>query len=308
MFYIYEVYDSLNKMYYIGQRDCKDRDPSTDSYMGSSQLMHEGGWKGGRYFEPIFANIDSDKYLTKKILYLAGGAGAANVLEIFTIEDYRLKYGKENIYNISDGGHGRGYLGEEVCKLISSGQKNYWASLTEKEYKEKCKQQKERLASKETRNKMSSSAKARGMSDNCIYRDKTGPNNPMYGKKHSKKSKQIMSKIKLQKIKDSEIYGAKGRKWYHNNDTNESNYFSKLDIIPPGWVPGRGKLTITITDKVLLAGYKKCKKIRCVETNEEWPSLGEFAKFLGKSTSFCSGIVSKKILYNGKHYAYVANL
>jgi hypothetical protein len=240
MLYIYELYDNLNKMYYIGQRDSGNIEPEKDKYMGSSLLMHEGGWFLGKHFEPIFENPDWKKYITKKILYYAGGYGSLTFLEILTIEDYRQKYGIKNVYNISDGGHGRGYLGDLVCERISVGMKKYYQNMTNEE-KKKYLEWRKTLYNDESRLKMSKSAKARG-TPMCAFRDKSGKNNPMFGKNHTKESNNKQINTKKEKFKELEIYGAKGRKWYHNPNSKETSYFSKLDKIPEGWILGRGPM------------------------------------------------------------------
>jgi hypothetical protein len=299
MFYIYEIYDSLNKMYYIGQRDCKNIKPENDKYMGSSLLMHEGGWFLNRFFDPIFENPDCDKYLTKKILYNAGGPGAANVLEILTIEDYRKKFGRENIYNISDGGHGRGYLGDLVCEKISKSMKNYYNSMSQEE-KIKYREWRKTLYNDAARLKMSNSAKARG-TPQCAFRNKKGENNPMFNKHHSDKSKNQEKRTKKMKTQLLEIYGAKGRKWYNNPLTGETKYFSKLEKIPLNWVLGRGKIKRTKTKKM---GKNLRKQIKCIETTEAWLSLTDFAREKEISISYASQIL-KKGIYKDLHYKYI---
>jgi hypothetical protein len=282
-------------MYYIGQRDCKDIKPKDDKYLGSSQIMHIGGWFQGRHFEPIFNNPDYPKYLTKKILHIIPGAGSANVLEIFEIEDYRQKYGKENIYNISDGGHGRGYLGEMVCERISETRKKLYQNP---EFAAKQADiLKIALSRPETREKMSKSAIARG-APITAFRDKTGNKNPMFGKNHSDKTKNKVSNTKKEKNKSLEIYGAKGRKWYHNPVTNEAAYFSILDTIPANWIQGRGKIKRTKPSKNIR------KQVKCIETTEAWLSLTDFAREKGISISYASQILEKGI-HENLHYKFI---
>lgn len=60
----------------------------------------------------------------------------------------------------------------------------------------------------------------------------TGENNPMFGKNaYAGKTEEEMAIIK-QKL--SEVH--KGKHWYHNPETNESNRFFEC---PKGWLPGR---------------------------------------------------------------------
>lgn len=46
---------------------------------------------------------------------------------------------------------------------------------------------------------------------------------------------------RTQEHKDKLSKFRKGRKWYHNPDTNESSQFTKDDKIPTGWIKGRPK-------------------------------------------------------------------
>jgi hypothetical protein len=207
--YVYEIYDSLNQMYYIGQRFSKTQNPEKDEYWGSSNLMWLGGWFLGRKFEPIMKRKDFKLFLSKKILYKDLTVSTADLLEIFEIEDYRQKYGRENVYNISDGGHGRGYLGEKVCKRISNTRKELFKDPEFRERQAKVRE--EWMSRPEVRKKMSESAIKRG-GDWWNY-DKTGVNNPMYGHLYTAET---IEKQKLAAIKRNT-----GRKWWTNGVTDK---------------------------------------------------------------------------------------
>jgi hypothetical protein len=49
---------------------------------------------------------------------------------------------------------------------------------------------------------------------------------------------------RTQEHKDKLSKFRKGRKWYHNPDTNESSQFTEDDKIPTGWIKGRGKINM----------------------------------------------------------------
>ena len=91
---------------------------------------------------------------------------------------------------------------------------------------------------KSTKDKMSKSAKKRG-APACAYRDKSGSNNPMYGKSLSDESKKKISETKLRKQSEDKNYGIKGKIAYYSKVTKKIKYFSKDDIIPDDFIKGR---------------------------------------------------------------------
>lgn len=91
---------------------------------------------------------------------------------------------------------------------------------------------------KVTKEKMSMSAKKRG-APNCAYRDKSGRNNPMFGKRLSETSKKKISDTKLKKQLENENYGVKGKIAYYDKDTKRIKYFSKDEIVPNNYIKGR---------------------------------------------------------------------
>ena len=105
-YYLYEIFNTETLMYYIGIR-CHSN-PSLDRYMGSSNLLKKGGWHYGKFYEPV---RDQSKLQKRIILKKIESRQVAENLEKQYILKYRQKYGREKIYNQSDGGSG-GNLGE----------------------------------------------------------------------------------------------------------------------------------------------------------------------------------------------------
>ena len=104
-YYIYRITNLINGKTYIGQHQYKDLN---DSYMGSGKLLRAAQAKYGiENFkkEILVFNISKKEHI--------------DLLEKTFIAAEREKVGKENCYNISDGGEG-GNLGEEVCQRISN--------------------------------------------------------------------------------------------------------------------------------------------------------------------------------------------
>ena len=77
---------------------------------------------------------------------------------------------------------------------------------------------------------LSQAAKARGAPE-CAYRDKSGENNPMYGKHQSEEAKQ--------KIKEN-MKTIKGKRAYHN-EANEQIFIEDGAEVPAGFVLGGKK-------------------------------------------------------------------
>lgn len=91
---------------------------------------------------------------------------------------------------------------------------------------------------KSTRQKMSESAKKRGTPE-CAFRNKSGKENPMYGKTQSESAKDKISKTKKERAETIKNYGLKGKKAYYDKDTLKIKYFSDDETIPDNYIKGR---------------------------------------------------------------------
>lgn len=101
MYYIYRITNKINGKTYVGKHEYKKLN---DSYMGSGVLLKRAQKKYGiENFEKeiLVFNISKKEH--------------ADLLEKTFIASEREKVGRENCYNIADGGQG-GNLGEEVNK------------------------------------------------------------------------------------------------------------------------------------------------------------------------------------------------
>ena len=87
---------------------------------------------------------------------------------------------------------------------------------------------------------MSESAKKRG-APKAAFRDKSGCNNPMFGKKQSEESRNKQSKSRKENGKNNPFYGCKGKQAYYNKNTLKIKYFKPDDEIPEDYIKGRPK-------------------------------------------------------------------
>lgn len=146
MYYIYRITNKANGKTYIGQHKYKDL---SDSYMGSGILLKRAQKKYGieNFEKDILAfNISKKEH--------------ADLLEKTFITAEREKVGRENCYNIADGGDG-GNLGEEVNKKISEASLN----MTEEHKLKISEAKKGHKVSEETRKKISESKKGNKLSE-----------------------------------------------------------------------------------------------------------------------------------------------
>ena len=90
----------------------------------------------------------------------------------------------------------------------------------------------------ESKKKMSESAKKRG-TPKAAFRNKSGINNPMFGKKQSEESRLKQSKTRQENTKNNKFYGCKGKFAYYNKFTLKIKYFKPDDIIPNNYIKGR---------------------------------------------------------------------
>ena len=82
----------------------------------------------------------------------------------------------------------------------------------------------------ESKKKMSESAKKRG-APKAAFRDKSGCNNPMFGKSQSEESRSKQSKSRKANGKNNPFYGCKGKQAYYNKNTLKIKYYTKTESI-----------------------------------------------------------------------------
>lgn len=90
----------------------------------------------------------------------------------------------------------------------------------------------------DSKKKMSESAKKRG-APKAAFRNKSGSNNPMYGKNQSYESRKKQSKTRREKAKENPFYGCKGKQAYYDKVTLKIKYFKPDDLIPDNYIKGR---------------------------------------------------------------------
>ena len=146
MYYIYRITNLINGKTYIGQHKYKELN---DYYMGSGQLLYKAKKKYGiKNFkkEILVFNISKKEH--------------ADLLEKTFIASERKKVGKENCYNIADGGGGNtSPCSEETKKKLSK--MNKGKSLSEETKRKISETEKGKLLSEETKRKMSLAKKGK---------------------------------------------------------------------------------------------------------------------------------------------------
>jgi hypothetical protein len=120
------------------------------------------------------------------------------------------------------------------------------------------------------------------------YRDLSGEKNGMFGKTHTKESKERMSKEKHRRMIE-EGAGCLNKKAYHKD--NEQKFFIE-GTEPTGWVLGCKKKPFTVTKKFSEGMRNKCIKIQCVETGEIFTGYEEACQVvsLKSKSSICRSI------------------
>ena len=196
LFYIYRITNKINGKTYVGQYEYKKLN---DNYMGSGILLKRAQKKYGmKNFkkEILVFNISKQEH--------------ADLLEETFIAVEREKVGKENCYNVADGGQGENgckgkHLSEEHKRNISESNKN-------------------KKKSEEHRIKLSES--------------KIGEKNPNYGKPGTFKGKHHSEETKRYFREVSEAYKKSGRKdWktfqkeYANNKLTSTIKIKKIEVI-----------------------------------------------------------------------------
>jgi len=99
--YIYKTTNLINNMFYIGQRK------------GEFDLKYFGS---GKYLENAIKKYKIDNFI-KEIVCYAEDRLQANILERKHIRENRIKYGKDMMYNIKDGGEGAAGPASEETKI-----------------------------------------------------------------------------------------------------------------------------------------------------------------------------------------------
>lgn len=113
--YIYKTTNLLNNRVYIGKKKGK----FVPNYYGS-----------GIYLKRAINKYGKDGFQLSVLIY-AENRNKLNELERHYISEYRKRFGKENLYNISDGGDGRFCpMSIKSRKKISLNHAKYWKGKT----------------------------------------------------------------------------------------------------------------------------------------------------------------------------------
>ena len=223
MYYIYRITNKVNGKTYIGKHKYKCLN---DNYMGSGVHLRRAQKKYG------MKNFKKE-ILLFNILKLEH----ANLLEKAFIEAEREKVGRENCYNISNGGDGSAgfHHTEETKKVISESSKR--RHHTEETKRKIAESKKRHVVSEETRKKISEALKGEknpnyGKHLSEETKRKIGESNSIANKGHTSpnKGKHISEE---QKKKISETLKGKHH-WYNNGEINVLT-----NECPEGFVKGR---------------------------------------------------------------------
>ena len=161
--YIYKTTNLTNGRLYIGQK----KGIFNHNYLGS-----------GKYFKSALSKYGKNKFKLEVIVYV-DNKEQLNLFEKHLISKYRDILGKDNLYNIGDGGEGTN--GEYLPSRLGS-------KLTEEHKKRISETQKGKIVSEETKQKM------------------RGTNNHFYGKHHSQETKlKMLQKSKGYKFTPEQI-------------------------------------------------------------------------------------------------------
>ncbi len=222
---IYQIRNKLNGMIYIGQHQTNN---INDGYMGSGiRIVRAIKKYGVENFE-------------KTILFECTSVEEMNAKEAEIVnEDF---IARDDVYNINVGGAGSwDYL---------NSQKSDYGPNTEKRHNAMCLANKNRdLKQQSIRCKQTFDKKRQNTSEwqtfcrnvsNGVKQHKIDhpewmvkENHPMFGKHHSKSSKQKMS------IHAKEHNSMHGKMWICNFELEESKVWKINEPIPDGWVKGR---------------------------------------------------------------------
>lgn len=179
MFYIYRIANLVNGKTYIGQHEYEKLD---EYYMGSGVALKRAQKKYG------IKNFKKDI-----LVFNIPREEQANILEQTFIDAEREKVGRENCYNIADGGK----------RCVLKGEKNGMFGKTH---------------SKEVKRKI---AKANSGENNGMF----GKPSPMKGKSPWNKDKRcVYTQETLKKISEAATERNRGKHWYNNGKINKFCY------------------------------------------------------------------------------------
>lgn len=227
---IYKTTNLLNGKIYIGQ-DSLNR----QNYLGSGRAISKALKKYGKenFKKEILCNCSSKEELDEKEIYF---------INLFKSTDRKLGY------NISAGGGGAlGIkLSNERKQIISKANKG-------------------KIMSVETRNKISKAHKGKSFSEEhkknikLNHHNVSGINNPMFNKKHSEKTKKIISQ-KNKGYKPTK----EALKKMSINSTGENNSRAKLtekDVIKIRNLYSQSNMTLTEISKIYNVQFSCIEKI-----------------------------------------------
>lgn len=214
---IYQITNTINGKFYIGKHETNQLD---DEYMGSGKYLNRAKEKYGL-----------ENFVMTILCYLHNKE-EMNLLERMVVTPEFCA--REDTYNINVGGDGGwNYVNSKnnqyfkrmpnnLRRLFSymgvKANKAKIEKMTEAEYEIYCQQVSSHLY------------EYMKLHPDC----NKGKNNPMYGRKHTKRTRQKMSLMK-----QGEKNNRAGSNWYYDPLTFESHSFLPNEKIPDGWVKGR---------------------------------------------------------------------
>lgn len=183
MYCIYKITNLVNGKTYIGQHKYKELN---DYYMGSGKHLVRAQKKYG-----------IENFKKEILIFNVAKKEHADLLEKTFIDSEREKVGKENCYNITDGGEGFiGFHSKETKRKISEANKGKHWKLSEETKRKMSESGKGKCLSEETKKKMSKVHKGRKFSEEHkkkMSEAKKGKKHPFYGKHHSEETQNKMS-------------------------------------------------------------------------------------------------------------------
>ena len=182
MYYIYRITNLINGKTYIGQHKYRTLD---DGYMGSGNLIKVAQAKYG-----------IENFKKEILVFNISKKEHTDLLEKTFIASEREKVGKENCYNIANGGQGGiGYMSEEIKKKISEAHKG-------------------KLRSEEEKIKLSEAHKGKHLSEETKKKISEAHKGKHLSKEHRKKlSEALKGKYLSEEIRKSMSESHKGKHW-----------------------------------------------------------------------------------------------
>ena len=225
MYYIYKITNTLNSKTYIGKHKAStNKDPLNDNYWGSGVLLKRSYQKYGK-----------DNF-TKEILESDLTEQEATLKEIQYIRESKAR-GKAE-YNLSPGGEGIAvtdlspeelaqYL-DQRSKAISQSIKDYWATLSDKEYENRCNTMKEGWA-QQTQEQRQLFSEKRSSIQRGVY---SNTSQDLRDSIHSKTSQTLKATRVLksqQQLHEESLNISKGLKEYYSNLCEEDRNKLRLN-------------------------------------------------------------------------------